>query len=842
MMPDHRHGLPSRTPGPALLRLALGCVLLLWSGAASAQEAASVPQGFEDLVVPAGFESLLEPSLTYADVYFGGRPIGSTTATYGPGFFRFEEPLEVLTRIGEITDFDVVLRAMGGALDPHEDMVCYSTNQTGCGVIDPEVVGVIYNADTFRADIFVNPAYLDISGLPRDRYMPDAALEPAFTSGVRGSFSGSDGQQVRFSGDNHSVLGFGNSRAVSDLSYQTSDGAFFESLRGEHDTEDWRFGGGLIDTLGTQFVNNATIFGVTATTSLDRRLDLGTATGTEVILFLPQRAQVEVLRDGRVLSSQFLQAGNQLIDTSSLPDGSYELTLRITELNGEVREETTFFSKSRRLPPVDAPSYTLQAGVLANEFDNAGLRKFMPSADSAQPFLRLGTLHRITDDLGLGSSLVGTDDVGVGEISAIAIGTDVMADVALMWSTDNDRGVRAGVSGMLLDWSFNVTGQRVWAGEATQGLQPNNASFDPITDNRVQLSGSLSHSYDWGRVTFLGSWNRDFGSSVYSYGPNVVVPLWGDTASQATLSLSATQSNRETLVQGLFTYSWGNSLTPWSFTSQGGGQYVRDNDAGTVAGRTGELGRANASWRGTDLLLRDQLILGGGAFRDTSRDGVEASMAYGAQGVGNLSTSAIRSRNDSGDQATNYNGNFDAGLIGNLDNVRPSGAGVQGAGIVLTLEGRTGEAVFDVIVGGQRFGTMTSGESRAINLTPYQTYQVRVEPISGGFINVLTPPQAVTLYPGNVVTVIFEAAKIVPVFGRIVSPDGRPIGIARILGTMDASVTDEQGFFQSEMAGGGVLTIQPLQGPECEVTIDDLGDSDVFVKLGTLVCVEADDA
>lgn len=836
MMSDHGYRLPCKRPGSAPLLAVLACWLLLCAGAA-AQEAPAVPAHFEDMVVPAGFEDLLEPSLTYADVFFGGRPIGSTTATYGPGFFRFEEPFEVLTRIGEITDFDLVLRALGGALDPHEDMVCYSSNQTGCGVIDPEVVGVIYNADTFRADIYINPAYLDVSGLPRDRYMPDAEMEPAFASGVRGSFSGSDGQQVRFSGDNHSVLGFGNSRAISDLSYQTTDGVFFESLRGEHDTEDWRFGAGLVDSLGTQFVNNTAIFGVTATTSLDRRLDLGTATGTEVVLFLPQRAQVEVIRDGRVLSSQFLQAGNQLIDTSSLPDGSYELTLRITDLNGEVREETTFFSKSRRVPPADAPSYTLQAGVLANAFDDAGLRRLVPSAGSDQPFLRLGTLHRMTDDLGLGSSFVGTDEVGVGELSAIVIGSDVMADIALMWSTDNDRGVRAGVSGMLWDWSFNVTGQRVWAGEETQATQPGKVNFDPVTDNRVQLSGSLSHNLDWGRVTFLGNWNRDFGRSVYSYGPNLVVPLWSDATSRATLSFSATQSNRESLVQGLFTYSWGNSLTPWSFTTQGGGNYVRDHDDGTVAGRSGELGRANVAWQGTDLLMRDQLRLGGGAFRDTSRDGVEASVAYGAQGVGNLSSSAIRSRNGNGDQTTSYNGNFDAGLIGNLDNVRPSGAGVQGAGIVLTLEGRTGEAVFDVIVGGQRFGTMSSGESRAINLTPYQTYQVRVEPISGGFINVLTPPQSVTLYPGNVVSVSFEAAKIVPVFGRIVWPDGRPIGVARILGTMDASVTDDQGFFQSEMAGGGVLTIQPLQGPECEVTIGDRGDSDVFVKLGTLVCV-----
>lgn len=814
---------------------------MLWPGA-WAQEASLVPAGFEGMAVPAGFEDLLEPSLTYADVYFGGRPIGSTTATYGPGFFRFEEPFEVLTRIGEINDFDLVLRAMGGALDPHENLVCYSPNQSGCGVIDPEVVGVIYNADTFRADVFINPAYLDVSGVLLERYLPDAPLEPAFASGVRGSFSGSDGQQVRFSGDNRSVLGFGNSRAISDLSYQTDNGAFFEGLRGEHDTQDWRFGAGLLDALGTQFVNDTPIFGVTATSALDRRLDLGTATGTEVVVFLPQRAQVEIIRDGRVLSSQFLQAGNQLIDTSTLPDGSYELTLRITELNGQVREETTFFSKSRRLPPADAPSYTLQGGLLADEYDNAGLRRFMPSAGSLQPFLRLGTLHRMTDALGLGSSLVGTDEVGVGELSAIVIGPDMMADVALMWSTDDDRGVRAGVSGMLWDWSFNVTGQRVWAGDETQATQPGQVDFDPIPSNRVQISGSLTHNFDWAMVTFIGNWNRDFGSSVYSYGPNVVVPLWGDTTSRATLSFSATQSNRETLVQGLFTYSWGNSLTPWSFTTQGGGLYTRDNDAGTVAGRSGELGRANANWQGNDLLLRDQLNLGGGAFRDTSRDGLEASAAYGAQGVGNLSSSVIRSRSNSGSHSTNYNGNFDAGLIGNLDSVRPSGAGVQGAGIVLTLEGRTGDAVFDVIVGGQRFGTMASGESRAINLSPYQTYQVRVEPISGGFINVLTPPQSVTLYPGNVASVTFEAAKIVPVFGRIVWPDGSSIGVARILGTMDASVTDDEGFFQSEMAGPGVLTIQPLQGPECEVTIEDLGDSDVFVKLGTLVCIELDDA
>ena len=47
---------------------------------------------------------------------------------------------------------------------------------------------------------------------------------------------------------------------------------------------------------------------------IDTRLDKDEILGSPVVVYLDQRARVDVMRDGRVLNSAMYEAGNQQVD------------------------------------------------------------------------------------------------------------------------------------------------------------------------------------------------------------------------------------------------------------------------------------------------------------------------------------------------------------------------------------------------------------------------------------------------------------------------------------------------------------------------------------------------
>ena len=53
-----------------------------------------------------------------------------------------------------------------------------------------------------------------------------------------------------------------------------------------------------------------------------------------------------------IVTANRILAGNNVLDTSGLPDGSYALVLRIHEAGGAVREERRFFVRNAQIAPV----------------------------------------------------------------------------------------------------------------------------------------------------------------------------------------------------------------------------------------------------------------------------------------------------------------------------------------------------------------------------------------------------------------------------------------------------------------------------------------------------------
>ncbi|WP_163471554.1 TcfC E-set like domain-containing protein, partial [Escherichia coli] len=74
---------------------------------------------------------------------------------------------------------------------------------------------------------------------------------------------------------------------------------------------------------GADLVGRRRILGVGVSSQFDTRADRMQLFGSPLVVFLGQRSRVDIYVEGRLVSSQSFEAGNQTLDTNSLPDGSY---------------------------------------------------------------------------------------------------------------------------------------------------------------------------------------------------------------------------------------------------------------------------------------------------------------------------------------------------------------------------------------------------------------------------------------------------------------------------------------------------------------------------------------
>ena len=355
---------------------------------------------------PAGFETLAAPQRGLVDVYYGNRPLISTMATFSAESITFDDLDELLAAVPDLANPEMVRLAFSGSLAPNSEFICSERVKRECDSLSPEVAGVIFNADRYRVDLFVASSYRTEGESPRRKFLEPSESGFSFVQNFTGNFAGtsrgSDGVTV----SSFSTFAHRENRVVAIASYSDADDVTVDRLFARRDFEGKQYVGGLFRTAGRapSFTGENDLLGLRMASTLETRTDLQQSRGTPIDLFLGARARVDIIKDGRLLSTRFYDAGNQILDTTMLPEGAYDITIRITE-NGVVREEEQFFTKTSRVPPKDQSLFVLEAGQVMRR-DTADL---FPE-DTGAFLVRGGYSNRLTDNFGFDAGVAGTSD------------------------------------------------------------------------------------------------------------------------------------------------------------------------------------------------------------------------------------------------------------------------------------------------------------------------------------------------------------------------------------------------------------------------------------------------
>lgn len=776
---------------------------------------------------PPGFEELANPQTTAVDLYYGGKHIGSVLATYTPGTVELESPGTVVSLIPRISNHLEVESALTGPLSSNSEKVCLTELQRDCGYLEPAVAEVIFDEGYFRLDVFINAYYLDKKELVSTKYLPESTTEFSSVNLFSTSASGNNNNDTFSFGARH-IAAHKQSRMQFEWNHTDTRDISVETLSLQNDQGVWSIEGGLFDssTRNSSFIRDAELIGARIYSSTNTRTDLDYSQSTEIFQFLTSPSLIEIFKDEVLVSVAEYEAGNQQIDTLTLPGGSYPITLRITDARGEIREEEYFFVKSGLLPPKDQPLYFAEFGRIGESIQKDAFPDF-----TNEHLARAGAAYRLGDNFGINFELLNSTDVSIVQGGAIYLGTNYNLQGNLMQSSDSDWGIdfRGQMNRKGINMSFNY--RKV---EADSENSSSNDETRLVPNSFTQSSLSASTLFLDGTLSFRSRYNKRANQDgVTSYGFEYRKPLYRRNRYQIDLTSSSFIEDDDLSMWVGLSFNRFSDKKQYSsnlrFVSQDTGNSTEQDIE-----YNGEITYSDNDPKYGDYSL--------GLFANDTIDQNAIGTRVRSQSPFGRGDFLIEHVNDkSSGSYERYFGNASFSIFSSGSEVAWGGNRNSKAGLIVELESETSESPFEVFVDRQPHGYAKSGKSTVIGLQPYQSYEIKIKPRGDELVHYEDSVRNVTLYPGNVETVNWKVNPVTILISNAVHTDGTAVGNAKFENTISFASTDADGWFQIEIAGTEPLVLSKRGKPVCKITLPTLEPEQGVAILDQVTCSAIED-
>jgi len=822
--------------GWALFLLASG-VGMAAPPAASAQDAP--PSAAKPVVVTAGmpsdFADLQQPQDLIADVYFGGTRIGQFDVEAKPGSVRFAHPEAVALAVPNVADIDTVTRALTGTLDANARFLCTAASSP-CAVPQPDVAAIVFDPQHFRIDLYLNSRVLAIRTATADRYLKPSGKGLSFVDILGGTLAGGDGQTLSYNFYNRAILAVGNARLTSEASLSSGRGLDVDTLAAQLDGPGTRYRAGLFYAPGADLVGRRRLVGVGITSQFDTRVDRLQLLGSPLVVFLGQRSRVDLYVEGRLVSSRSFEAGNQSLDTSGLPDGSYPVEIRIQEIGGATRIEQRFFSKNAAIPPVGHLSFFADAGMLAVDRRDHWL------AVAKVPLLSAGLAGRVGANLAWDTTVMVTDRKGLTELGMTYLAPNFQTRLALLASTSGDYGAvgQAGsTTGGALSYNLDLRYVRSagrgpliplddYVGDLLSFPNLEAQAFHGAGASFAQAIGNLSYRVGGGQLGVSAYLRRDRGRDTsYAIGPTVRWSVLRRQQFQLILNGAYAATNLgHSFALGLQfqLLRRRSSINAQAGIQTGSGEHRRR--VSSVQEVSGSIHREN--------------VLGGdfeaaGALQRSSDGTVLQASASERNPMGFASASLVHRIGDMGG-ASQYalSGQTSLAAGGGIFHF---GARDQNESVInVGVAGNARTARFQILIDDAPRGEIREGERLSVAVTPYRRYRVRIQPTGTELLSFDAQTRSVDVYPGTVAVLDWKADSVLAMFGRLLWPDGSAVANADIVTEGAIAATDPRGYFQLQAPGDAQITVHAADGRTCQAKLAAKPSREQYSAIGDVIC------
>lgn len=759
--------------------------------------------------VPPGFESLNEPQTTVVDVHYGGYFLHSTLARFNHDELTFIDPESLISRVADLADPNAALVLLQQALPLNTEHLCHSDFQLDCGSLTTDSIEIIFDRNNLRAWLFIGSALLTTQKSGSGRFLPASSGEMSLFSDNALYFSNA-GSQSSFNLSNNTAIALAENRLLVRSNLTDSEGLTVDTLALSRESNGMALAVGLFrgETNNARFINSEHFVGASIQSSVLTRTDLEQVQGTNLTYFLDSRSRIEIFKDGRLYSTDYYEVGNQELNTSSLPSGSYDIEIRITDASGSTRTETRFYSKTALLPPSDQDIYFLQAGQLVDQQgDDTGLQK----GDS---FLRAGYSKRLTDSVGADVVVSLTEESTLVETGIFRQGRNYQVRTGLAFENSGAIGFDTDLRLIMNNLSFNLNARHIVSDNvATQ-----------LGESLTQISSSLELPTRVGPFSlFYRSNDRGESYSGKSYGLRWRSPNRKMGSGNLQTSVEVSRNNGNMFAALSVNYRFGGRDGSHSFSPRLAYEQPIDTDS------TVELqGAVESRWQLAETGNR-QLSLRADRYNQSA---IEAR--FEAQGYRGATDVTARYNLDSkapeffGSVSTRFATTGTASALGGQRSAESA--------LLVDIDGVSEDVEFEVLVNGSPRAIARAGKTQLLPVSPYETYDISLRPLGDDIINLDARSYRKTVYPGNVIAVSWQANNVAIVYGRVISDAGDPITDALLSNVIGLATTDNEGFFQAEINPETDHLVVQKQGQQCQAQLPAMSQDSKLIPLGTLTC------
>jgi hypothetical protein len=799
-----------------------------------------------DNSIPEGFENLSADQVTLADVYFQGRLLGSYDIRYNSDILQFTHPKKITSQLGisNLRDNELVTQTLSGELPTNASKICQRYQKNFCGILNPKVAGVIFNANKFRVDVFVSRNFVKKNKQLND-FIPPSTADWSFASYMNGSSQGTN-KTSNYNIYTNNVLAYKQLYLNSNVSYadtlgQTSTNKTgslqVSNLNANYNYKRYVFSAGAITTSGGDFLPGQQMLGASGSTSLDTLTSDSDKFGTPLIVYLPLPSKVSIYRDGRLYSSQFYSAGQQTLNSSTLPNGSYEVTLVIEAENGSSTEETQFYSKSNRLPPLRFPQFSVQLGYLQNPFISTVFPKY-----SNTLLVDLGYSKRLSASWGIKSSLFSFSQHDFLSLGITWLNSRVQIESSLLQGNEQEHGVGLNTSARFDKLSSSLYLRKMWSKERPANAasqtdeQFNNYILNVINGNSTQEGLNVSYTLKKMGLSFQAYLSqRQNAPQTYNVGPNINFPVFQKRPFSIRGTLSYNQSPTDKQLWLNLSFSILPRQSHWShFVYLGYRHIIKQSTFSNI--NSGLTLNTNSTWQNINAVNRGWRL----TTQLNHQPKNQNSAGLNLENYNKYGYLSITPRLNVGDnyKNTQYIANFRSHFIwvGKQLSIGGSGYGTSGALIRINTPDSSPQS-FNVYVNNQLRGITLSNRNAYITLTPFRQYAIRIKAAGKSLFSYPQSAKMLTLYKGNVQKLVWQAREKILLLTTIVTPDGKPIPNRQVDNGVGFNQTEQDGSLQIEVFSNTHELMLPAQSAKaCVINLPLLKSNEGLASINRLVC------
>lgn len=778
---------------------------------------------------------------TYVAVFYAGNFVTNAMASFNNKHIHFLYPQKIVGQLKNISKIKrkVLIKSLTGKLAANEGKVCpYTSNKSYCHILHPKDAAVIFNAETYRADLFVNPKYISLHKRG-DKDLPNSTANFSFLT--QNNIQASKVENYKgYTVSDTSVVADGNNKITTNMGYTetqengvNSDNFNLAQLAASRYSGGVLYEGGLVAEDTGDFFTTAGIGGVNI-----KNYGVFTDTQSEVkgsplTIYLSLPSTVVVKRKGQILAAATLPAGKQQIDTTNFPIGSYDVTLQITNKLGQTTTETRFYVKQESLPQYGKSNFDVSFGVLQKQTFNTLQNQFVthPSFENV-PIFSYHEMRKVAPATGLSTTILSSGARSYISEVLHFYKSEFEVSPGVMISNKFDRGALLNLQYTGLHNSVTLQGMRVWRDQKFNNglidLNQTTTTFYPILTNRTQLQGNIAFFDKGNEVNLGGTWFDSFnGQQTRTSSASYTRTIFSNELGFLQLTASLTHENQNDV--GLVTLNYnfstavidGNAILHYgnqNATSSGkhkyepgGGLSLNKNfiiDVNKTVGvsATAAVTQNSKSESGT-LNLRTPIL--GGNFSVTRN---QYNQGYGLDNTQYTASAQSSIAYASGHWSMGYGQGLNSGVVVDVSSPKPGSYALYDNNVYL--------------------GRFSTNEAHPVFVSSYAIHRFTIQPYGVDIYTYQKNPKETVLYAGNVQYLHWSLERQFLLFGQIVDKHDKPLSNLLLNNRGEFDTTGSDGYIQADITRNTkTLEFNNIKGQTCKVTLP----KGVVIKQGVAV-------